>query len=436
MNRDALARFQRRPPDEDDSFLALFNTRAVEAIIDAAVEAHPDRNRILDALDAAVVVVEPNCVSVWAGRDELVTMPPAAILSDLALMMREPNWMAVLERRSATTVAGRVVHGLAVPYGQVADIRADDRSGRVIYRERFARGAFNDVLAAGPHPPPPVMVVHDRRKLSVGTVQRFIHRPEGLFVEMRFSETAFADDILTLIRDQALTGLSIRFSTPGSDDDFWFDDAGLMVFERGRGATIQEVSVTPLPTYDAARVVHAGNVPGRQQPTGTTLLRSYDRPGDKPLEHPQLEAIRQQARAKVAAHAAAGTLDQLYAEHDAAMQQQIQTRLHQAVRNVKRVNASRDVEPEPPRLPGDEEAAQRRTAETLYGRYSRYSDTQRRYLAANPRCYRCGDDAIHADLDALFDVRGHDRRNFLTSHCQPCHDRFIRRQRRRTLQAS
>lgn len=133
---------------------------------------------------------------------------------------------------------GRTVTGLCVPYN------VEVRVGR--YVESFAPGAF-----AGTDPAlVPFTATHPRDggQLPIGRATELRDQPDGLWGDFRVSKTAAGDDVLELVRDGAVTGLSVGF-IPVTDRGR--QDRGRV--ERVR-ATLDHVAVVRVPQYPSARI--------------------------------------------------------------------------------------------------------------------------------------------------------------------------------------
>jgi uncharacterized protein len=130
---------------------------------------------------------------------------------------------------------GRTLVGTLVPYGQEA------RIGK--YTEKFVYGAFADAE------PVPLLAVHNHENLPLGLTRSLTETPSGLEAELRVSQTTAGDEALTLVRDGALSGLSIGF-LPITDK--W--NAMRTVVERIK-AKLVEVSLTSFPAYESARIM-------------------------------------------------------------------------------------------------------------------------------------------------------------------------------------
>jgi hypothetical protein len=131
---------------------------------------------------------------------------------------------------------GRTLHGVLVPYGR--EVRVGS------YVESFAFGAFTDTDPSAV----PLLALHDHESLPIGRAMSLQETPAGLEGALRVSETRAGDEVLTLIRDRAVSGLSIGF-TPIQDR--W--NATRSKVERLK-ASLREVSVTPFPVYPDARI--------------------------------------------------------------------------------------------------------------------------------------------------------------------------------------
>ena len=130
----------------------------------------------------------------------------------------------------------RQIVGLAVPYG------VQIRVGR--YRETFRPGAFAD------HAPAPLTATHPRSMdtLPIGISVELRDQPDGLHGIWRISKTSLGDEVLELVRDGAVTGLSIGF-IPVTDR--WSPDRSQV--ERVRAA-LDHVAIVRVPAYPAARI--------------------------------------------------------------------------------------------------------------------------------------------------------------------------------------
>ncbi|MEU8636785.1 HK97 family phage prohead protease [Amycolatopsis sp. NPDC048633] len=148
------------------------------------------------------------------------------------------QWMPELEVRSSGD--GRTICGIAVPYARPQYI--DSR-----LTEQFARGAFNAQLRAAhripfmrDHGP------HGGKLIGVATILR--DDTAGLYGEWRVSKTPVGDETLELVKDGALSELSIGFRE-GQNRTL---SGG--VIERAT-ATLTEVAIVMAGAYGEAAMV-------------------------------------------------------------------------------------------------------------------------------------------------------------------------------------
>ena len=130
----------------------------------------------------------------------------------------------------------RQIIGVAVPYG--VQIRVGP------YLETFRPGAFAD------HAPAPLTATHPRSMdtLPIGVSVELRDEPDGLHGIWKISKTSLGDEVLELVRDGAVTGLSIGF-IPVTDR--WTPDRSQV--ERVRAA-LDHVAVVRTPAYPDARI--------------------------------------------------------------------------------------------------------------------------------------------------------------------------------------
>ena len=144
----------------------------------------------------------------------------------------------------------RQIVGIAVPYG------VQIRVGR--YLETFRPGAFAD------HAPAPLTATHprDAGTLPIGVSVELRDEPDGLHGVWKISKTSLGDEVLELVRDGAVSGLSIGF-VPVTDR--WSPDRSQV--ERVRAA-LDHVAIVRVPAYPAARIAA---LRAAQQQTGPLL---------------------------------------------------------------------------------------------------------------------------------------------------------------------
>ena len=130
----------------------------------------------------------------------------------------------------------RTISGLAVPYGVTAR-----KNGRTY---QFARGSLR--LPADPSRIK-LHIQHDRSQ-AVGKATILDDRPDGLYVTFQIARGPEGDRALMLAADGVYDGLSI-----GLRSDARFSLVG-DVHHSGQGNDLAEISLTPDPAFDSARV--------------------------------------------------------------------------------------------------------------------------------------------------------------------------------------
>jgi uncharacterized protein len=146
---------------------------------------------------------------------------------------------------------GRTLIGLAVPFETEIEVSDwwDD------YTEVFKKGAFAKTIADRARPVP-LLVSHEHRALPIGAATTLTETDAGLEAEFHLSATARADEVLALVTDAAISGLSIGFSplqqtvTKGSARD---PASNLDLVERTE-VNLREVSICNFPAFENAGV--------------------------------------------------------------------------------------------------------------------------------------------------------------------------------------
>lgn len=154
-------------------------------------------------------------------------------------------YRAELEIRSSSAGdhTGRTISGIAVPYDSPTKI--NDYLGS--FTEVFRRGAFARTVNAGKPERTKFLYGHDQTRLPIGHATLLREDPVGLYVEFRMSKTSVGDEVLELILDGTVDGLSVGF---GVEKDSWNK---LRTQREVLAAKLYEVSATPWPAYaDAA----------------------------------------------------------------------------------------------------------------------------------------------------------------------------------------
>jgi Escherichia/Staphylococcus phage prohead protease len=150
---------------------------------------------------------------------------------------------------------GRTISGTVMPYGETCKVGG--------YTESFAPGSFDGTDPAAVK----LLVQHDRERLPIGVATSFTDTATGFEGSFKVSKTSPGDDVLELIRDGVVSGLSVGF-LPIPDGDRWSADRTRV--ERTR-AQLVEVSVVAWPAYDGARIHDLRSLAGRNR-SGTPRL--------------------------------------------------------------------------------------------------------------------------------------------------------------------
>jgi HK97 family phage prohead protease len=157
----------------------------------------------------------------------------------------------VIQLRSFTTGLqvrddgdGRTLVGVAAPYGTPVTIHEAGRT----YVETFVRGAFADDTADPGAIPLTARHPGSNDVLPIGRTVSLREEHDGLHGEWHVSDTTFGTEVLTLVRDGAITGLSVGFV---EHTDRWSADRRTV--QRVR-AHLDHVAVVRVPAYPAARI--------------------------------------------------------------------------------------------------------------------------------------------------------------------------------------
>lgn len=144
---------------------------------------------------------------------------------------------------SDLSVEGRTIVGLAVPFERVSTVC--DGPGQRPYKEAFRRGAFMRTIAergdrVKAH------VEHQDQRLPIGRAVHLEERANGLETHLRVSATSDGNDVLALVRDGVLSGLSIGFRPIRHSDE------GGVKYRTE--VALNEISVVDRPAYPDAQI--------------------------------------------------------------------------------------------------------------------------------------------------------------------------------------
>lgn len=157
----------------------------------------------------------------------------------MSILSRE--WALDLEIRSDGT--GRTLHGILVPYGQVATVS----DGGPPYQEGFRFGAFaRDIAARAGNFAGVKLLMHHDRTDPVGRATDVREDPAGLYVAFQVSRTTRGDEALTLYEDGVLDRFSVGFRPLAAERD-----AGVVWRTK---AALREGSLVTFPAYAGATV--------------------------------------------------------------------------------------------------------------------------------------------------------------------------------------
>jgi hypothetical protein len=142
-----------------------------------------------------------------------------------------------LEFRAETDTEAREVRGIAVPWGELADIAG-------VYREQFTRGSL-EAHPAG-------VKLYDQHRQLVGTAE-LRDAKTGAELVGKVAKTGAGNDFLELVRSGALGHLSIGFDPREHSIEEEPADGGTPIVTRTR-AIVGEVSGVPFPAYAGASI--------------------------------------------------------------------------------------------------------------------------------------------------------------------------------------
>jgi HK97 family phage prohead protease len=140
---------------------------------------------------------------------------------------------------------GRTVVGIAVPWDSPTEIRGE---GSHPYSEVWKRGSFAKSISERGPERVKTFAKHARGRLPIGRALLLREDPVGLYSELRISATEAGDEVLELVRDGTLDGLSIGFSPI---KDRWSSQRDMV--ERLEAA-LHEISVVDYPAFAGATI--------------------------------------------------------------------------------------------------------------------------------------------------------------------------------------
>lgn len=174
-----------------------------------------------------------------------------------------------LEIRSESDAGGdgRTIFGLAVPF----DVELDVYDWWDDYTEVFRKGSFSKTIRDRKHPVP-LLVSHERRGLPIGAATELSEEEDGLHAAFHLSATPKADEVLALVADDAISGLSIGFEPVSHrvTDAAKRTPPGKWDLHERTEVILREVSVCNFPAYADAGV-HGSRSAAERRPSLATL---------------------------------------------------------------------------------------------------------------------------------------------------------------------
>ena len=172
---------------------------------------------------------------------------------------------------------GRTLVGLAVPFG--VELEVSDYWGWDSYTEVFEKGSFTKTIRDRSKPVP-LLAHHAHRALGIGRATSLVETDAGLEATFHLTEgVQLADEVLALVLDEAISGLSIGFEpvkesrtegsarTPPSRSD-------LVVRTE---VALREVSVCNFPAYELAGVTGVRDASVARHPSIASLTAERGR---------------------------------------------------------------------------------------------------------------------------------------------------------------
>jgi HK97 family phage prohead protease len=162
---------------------------------------------------------------------------------------------------------GRTIFGLAVPY----DVELDVSDWWDDYTEVFRKGSFAKTIRDRSHPVP-LLVSHERRALPIGASVDLSEEEDGLHAAFHLAATPKADEVLALVAEDAISGLSIGFEpvTTNITAGPQRTPPSLRDLHERSAVKLHEVSVCNFPAYEDAGV-HGVRAAQARHPTMAAL---------------------------------------------------------------------------------------------------------------------------------------------------------------------
>jgi len=138
---------------------------------------------------------------------------------------------------------GRTITGLAAPYAVANDVGP--------FVETLQPGVFAKSIAESARALP-LFANHDHEAIPVGKASRWTEAADGLYGEWLMDTRAEAREIVRLVNEDLLGGMSVGFLPIRSDWDHSGDDKPRVVRHEAR---LLETSLVAVPAHSTARVL-------------------------------------------------------------------------------------------------------------------------------------------------------------------------------------
>ena len=159
-------------------------------------------------------------------------------------------------------IEARTITGMAVPYGEVT---SDWR------QIQFGTGSVEV-----PNPVKKVKCMYNHYGSLLGVASSVTDGTDGLTASLKIARTSDGDDALVLADDGALDGLSVGVDIHEYSLN---EDDGVMTVLR---ATLREISLTPFPAFDSARVQDVRLNSNTNPPKGNPAMLPQNEPAPAP----------------------------------------------------------------------------------------------------------------------------------------------------------
>jgi HK97 family phage prohead protease len=185
---------------------------------------------------------------------------------------------------------GRTLHARLFSWDTIS--RVSD--GKAPYDESWKRGVFSQSIRRAQHSKRgwPLMYNHAVQNLPIGMVSMVHERDDGPWMTSKISRTSLGDDIIELIRDGAIPGVSIN----GRNIKSRRNQAG--VIERMEVA-LDEISVTPFPALVGADELVLRSVTPIDQDDEVMIMTGHDMDDEAATVHINVTMPKPEPKARL-----------------------------------------------------------------------------------------------------------------------------------------